>query len=118
MGSIESEQNDPPGTGGKVKDWNFFSKHAHLLFLLALNPTTRVADLASQLELTDRTVRSLLRTLEKAGVVSCERVGRNNCYSIDYSVELTHLLEKEFLYESVVSDVVESRKSAIASEDS
>ena len=106
MSSNSEQIRDSSSGGAQPASWNFFSKHAHLLFLLAANPSSRVSDLAREMDMTDRSIRSLLRTLEAANVVTSERVGRNNCYSIDYSVELTHILEKKFLFEPVVNEIV------------
>lgn len=62
--------------------WSLFSNHARVLFLLARSPHARLADLASQLELTERTVLRLIGELVDAGLLRKIREGRRNRYEI------------------------------------
>jgi len=59
------------------------STAGQVLVLVALNPETRVRDIAAQIQVTDRTVMLALSNLVESGLVSVERRGRRNTYKVD-----------------------------------
>ena len=62
--------------------WTFLSNHAHVLICLDQQPDARLRDLAARVGLTERAVQSIVRDLERAGVVTRIREGRRNRYRI------------------------------------
>jgi DNA-binding transcriptional ArsR family regulator len=81
---------EPPD---KSHSWTFLSNHAHVLVTLAKDPSARLRDVAAQVGITERAVQRLVANLEEAGVLTKERDGRRNHYSIDKSCPLRHPLE-------------------------
>jgi len=73
--------------------WTFFSNYAHVLVCLAKDPSTRLRDIAAQVGITERAAQRIVGHLEDAGVLTKDRHGRRNHYSIDEERPLRHPLE-------------------------
>ena len=76
-----------------VRHWTFLSNHAHVLVCLALDPDSRLRDVATQVGITERAVQKIVSDLEEAGVIVRERAGRRNTYRVNLDVPLRHALE-------------------------
>ena len=57
------------------------------------SPDLLLREVASQVGITERAVQRIVSELEEAGVLSREKVGRRNRYSLTLSVPLRHPLE-------------------------
>jgi len=75
-------------------DWTFLSNHAHVIVCLALEPDSRIRDMAERVGVTERTVTGIIADLEDAGILSIEKVGRRNRYRINRRARLRHSLEE------------------------
>lgn len=75
-------------------DWTFLSNHAHVIVCLALEPDSRIRDMAERVGVTERTVTGIIADLEDAGILSIEKVGRRNRYRINRRARLRHPLEE------------------------
>lgn len=73
--------------------WTFFSNYGHVLVCLARNPDTRLRDIAAQVGITERAAQRIVKHLEEACVLSKERDGRRNHYTINLHQPLRHGLE-------------------------
>ena len=76
-----------------VRHWTFLSNHAHVLVCLAIDPDSRLRDVATQVGITERAVQKIVSDLEEAGVIVRERTGRRNTYRVNLDVPLRHALE-------------------------
>lgn len=76
-----------------ARHWTFLSNHGHVLICLALDPETRLRDVAASVGITERAVQKIVDDLEEAGIVTRERSGRRNRYRLNVSVPLRHRLE-------------------------
>ena len=72
--------------------WSGLSSHAHVLILIAADPTARQRDLAARLDLTTRTVAMNVADLAAEGYVSVIREGRRNRYTVHRGAALRHPL--------------------------
>ncbi len=63
-------------------DWGFLSNHGRAMLFIAGQPDARLRDLASALDVTERTAFGIVADLTEAGYLVKERVGRRNCYHI------------------------------------
>lgn len=90
--------------------WTFFSNHAHVLVTLAKDPSARLRDVADQVGITERAVQTIVAHLDEAGILSKERDGRRNHYTIDESVPLRHPLEAHKTVGSLVRMVLDPAK--------
>lgn len=89
--------------------WTFFSNHTHVLVCLARDPTARLRDVADQVGITERATQRIVGHLETAGVLSKERDGRRNCYSINMDHPLRHSLESHKTVGSLLQMVLDDR---------
>ena len=58
------------------------TNHARVLLLIARDPDTRLRDLATELEVTERTAFGIVSDLTEAGYLIKEKNGRRNRYQI------------------------------------
>jgi len=80
----------PTAPGG----WTFLTNHTHVLVCLADDPGLRLRDVAARVGLTERAVQRIVAELEAGGVLTRERDGRRNRYTIEGRVPLRHPLEQ------------------------
>lgn len=59
-----------------------FSTVGHVFLFIACHPESRVREIASHVKVTDRTVIVALSQLVEAGLVTVERRGRRNAYTV------------------------------------
>jgi DNA-binding MarR family transcriptional regulator len=89
------------------RHWTFLSNHAHVLVCIALDPDTRLRDVAAEVGITERAVQGIVRDLEAAGVIVRERLGRRNAYRMRLDVALRHPLEAHRSVRSLLSMVLD-----------
>ena len=75
------------------ESWTFFSNYAHVLVCLAHKPQPTARQISIQVGITERAVQRILVNLLKAGVITVEKDGRRNRYTIDPDQRLRHPLE-------------------------
>lgn len=51
-----------------TSSWTFLTNHAHVLMLLAKNPSERIRDLAAEVGITERAVQRIIVELETDGI--------------------------------------------------
>ena len=77
-----------------VNGWTFLTNHTHVLVCLLRNPETRLRDVATQVGITERAVQRIIAEFEQAAVITREKDGRRNRYTINTQTALRHPLEK------------------------
>ena len=75
--------------------WTYLTNHFHVLLVLYKEPDSRIRDLSEQVGITERAVQKILAELMESGVISIEKYGRRNHYTIDQGVHLKHQLESK-----------------------
>jgi DNA-binding transcriptional ArsR family regulator len=55
----------------------------HVLIAIAMRPDSRVRDIATAINVTERTVLISISQLADAGVISVEKTGRRNLYKVN-----------------------------------
>jgi biotin operon repressor len=90
-----------------LRHWTFLSNHAHVLVCLALDPDSRLRDVASSVGITERAVQKIVSDLEEAGVIVRERQGRRNSYRLSLEVPLRHPLESHRTVGTLLSLVLD-----------
>ena len=65
-----------------MKTWTFVSNHGMVLSVVAENSRITATEVASQLEITERSVRRIINDLEEAGYISKVKQGRRNVYTV------------------------------------
>ena len=76
-------------------DWSFLTNHARALVYIANHPDARLRDLASALDVTERTAYGMVVDLTEAGYVVKERDGRRNRYHIQDHLPLRDTVSQE-----------------------
>jgi hypothetical protein len=82
-------------TESPSRHWTFLSNHAHVLVCLALDPNSRLRDVALSVGITERAVQKIVDDLQEEGVIRRERAGRRNAYRFNVNVPLRHPLEAQ-----------------------
>ena len=78
-------------TGGNdFHRWRFVTNHAHVLELIARDPTTRLRDIAVAVGITERTAAQIVNDLVAAGYLTKTREGRRNRYVVHNEMPLRH----------------------------
>jgi DNA-binding Lrp family transcriptional regulator len=90
-----------------ARHWTFLSNHAHVLICLALDPDSRLRDVATSVGITERAVQKIVSDLEEAQVIVRERSGRRNSYRLNVDVPLRHPLESHRNVGSLLSLVLD-----------
>ncbi|WP_351224907.1 helix-turn-helix domain-containing protein [Streptomyces sp. NPDC002133] len=75
--------------------WTFLTNHTRVLSAIARDPWVRIRDLASMLQLTERTVQALVADLEEAGYLTHTREGRRNKYQVITGGKFRHPAEAD-----------------------
>ena len=86
--------------------WTFLSNHGHVLVCLAVDPNTRLRDIAAQVGITERAIQKILGDLEGAGIITRIREGRRNRYVVHPDAPLRHPLEAHQSVGDLLSMVV------------
>lgn len=82
-----------PSSTPPTTRWTFLSNHAHVLICLAQDPETRLRDVATRVGITERAVQKIVMELEEAGVVTRQKEGRRNHYTLHTDRPLRHPIE-------------------------
>lgn len=89
---MDDRRRPPPAAA--PDGWTFLGNHAHVLFVLAEDPTCRLRDVAARVGITERAVARLVADLAGEGYVEVEREGRRNRYRVHGELPLRHPLER------------------------
>ena len=73
--------------------WGFLSNHTHVLVCLYQDPDMRLNEISVRVGLTLRIVQKIIKELTDEKVISIEKVGRRNRYSINGEYPFRHELE-------------------------
>src|ERR687887_1851548 len=77
-------------SGNEDQSFRFVTNHAHVLQVIAADPTVRLRDIAETVGITERTAAQIITDLEQAGYLSKSRVGRRNRYEVHEELPLRH----------------------------
>lgn len=87
-------KNTPPAAKKEISSsWTFFSNHAHVLLCLHRDGDSVLKEVAVEVGITERAVQKIVSELEAGGILSREKVGRRNHYSINAKAKLRHPIE-------------------------
>ena len=68
--------------------WRFLTKHALVIIHLYLHPRSTLREIAAGAGITERSVTTIIKQMERAGLVSHVKAGRSNSYSVDVDAVL------------------------------
>jgi len=76
-----------------MSDWNFFSNHAHVIFILSLKESITIRELALEVGITERFAHKVISELSINGYVTINKKGRQNHYKVNQRKKLRHHIE-------------------------
>jgi DNA-binding MarR family transcriptional regulator len=91
-----------------MERWSFLTNHARALVCIAKDPGLRLRDIATALDITERSAYGIVADLTDAGYVLKERDGRRNRYQIQKHVPLRDSISREAAIGEVLDVLVES----------
>jgi len=80
-----------------MKKWNFITNHGLLLLYISHNPQCTMREMASALNVTERSIQRVLDNLASEGYVTWERTGKGNIYEINNTRGLKHELTRDVI---------------------
>ena len=78
-----------------MAEWSFLTNHARVLMCIAHDPGIRLRDIASTLDITERTAYGIVTDLTEGGYVVKEKDGRRNRYEIQAHLPLREPISRE-----------------------
>lgn len=76
-------------------EWSFLTNHSRALLFIAHDPEARLRDLATALDVTERTAYGIVADLTDAGYLVKEKDGRRNRYHIQDHLTLRDRISRE-----------------------
>lgn len=77
------------------KQWTFLTNHAIVLLYLARHSRITARELAQELRITERAVRTIIADLAVAGYIGKTREGRQIKYDVDHEMPLRHRTQQD-----------------------
>jgi hypothetical protein len=96
---------------GVAEEWKFLTNHAKAILFICDHPDARLRDLASALDVTERTAVGIVADLPDAGYVVKERAGRRNRYHIQDQVPLGGTIGRERTIGEMLALLGDGRKA-------
>ena len=78
-----------------MSEWSFLSSHARALVCIAHDPGVRLRDIATTLDITERSAFGIVTDLTEAGYVAKDKDGRRNRYRIQAHLPLPEAIGRE-----------------------
>jgi DNA-binding IclR family transcriptional regulator len=92
-----------------MSEWSFLTNHGRVLLCIAQDPGVRLRDIATALDITERTAHGLVTDLTAAGVVVKEKDGRRNRYQIQEHLPLREASSRERTIGDVLNLLLETK---------
>jgi DNA-binding IclR family transcriptional regulator len=78
-----------------MTSWAFLSNHGRALLCIARDQEVRLREIATDLDVTERSAYSIVSDLAEAGYIVKEREGRRNRYQIQRHLRLPEAPDRE-----------------------
>ena len=91
-----------------MAEWSFLTNHARALACIADDPGIRLRDIATMLDITERSAFAIVADLTKDGYVVKEKDGRRNRYSVQPHAPLREAVGREQTVGELLSILVEA----------
>ena len=91
-----------------MTEWSFLTNHARVLVCIAHDPGVRLRDIATTLDITERSAYSIVTDLTTSGYVVKAKDGRRNRYQIQAHLPLREAITQQRTIGEVLDVLVES----------
>jgi DNA-binding MarR family transcriptional regulator len=92
-----------------MAEWSFLTNHARVLVCIAHDPGVRLRDIATTLDITERSAYGIVTDLTAGGYVVKTKDGRRNRYQIQSHLPLREAITQERTIGEVLDVLVESK---------
>lgn len=86
-----------------MSNWTFFTNHAHVIFVIALDSSITVREISIRVGITERAVLRIISELADDEMLSISKNGRSNVYSVNLDAHFRHDIEKN----CTVGDIID-----------
>jgi hypothetical protein len=94
-----------------MTNWGFLTKHGRALVCIAHDPGVRLRDIATQLDVTERSAYGIVNDLAEAGYVVKDKDGRRNRYQVQAHLPLREAIGREPTIGEVLELLVDTNTS-------
>jgi hypothetical protein len=94
-----------------MANWGFLTKHGRALVCIAHDPGVRLRDIATQLDVTERSAYGIVNDLAEAGYVVKDKDGRRNRYQVQAHLPLREAIGREPTIGQVLEILVDTNTS-------
>ncbi|MEA2704509.1 MAG: hypothetical protein QOJ69_738 [Actinomycetota bacterium] len=91
-----------------MANWSFLTNHARALVCIAHDPGVRLRDIATSLDVTERSAYAIVTDLAESGYIVKEKDGRRNRYQIQAHLPLRETVARERTIGQVLDLLVEA----------
>ena len=85
-----------------MPEWTFITNHGLVLAYVSKHPQSTAREIASTVNITERTIHKIIADLEADGYIERQKVGRNNTYRVNPHLGLRH----ETTHDVLVGDLL------------
>jgi hypothetical protein len=94
-----------------MANWGFLTKHGRALVCIAHDPGVRLRDIATELDVTERSAYGIVNDLAEAGYVVKDKDGRRNRYQVQAHLPLREAIGREPTIGQVLELLVDKKTS-------
>jgi IclR helix-turn-helix domain len=94
-----------------MANWGFLTKHGRALVCIAHDPGVRLRDIATELDVTERSAYGIVNDLAEAGYVVKDKDGRRNRYQVQAHLPLREAIGRELTIGQVLELLVDTNTS-------
>ena len=94
-----------------MANWGFLTKHGRALVCIAHDPGVRLRDIATELDVTERSAYGIVNDLAEAGYVVKDKDGRRNRYQVQAHLPLREAMGREPTIGQVLELLVDTNTS-------
>ena len=94
-----------------MANWGFLTKHGRALVCIAHDPGVRLRDIATALDVTERSAYGIVNDLAEAGYVVKDKDGRRNRYQVQAHLPLREAIGREPTIGQVLELLVDTNTS-------
>jgi hypothetical protein len=94
-----------------MANWGFLTKHGRALVCIAHDPGVRLRDIATELDVTERSAYGIVNDLAEAGYVVKDKDGRRNRYQVQAHLPLREAIGREPTIGEVLELLVDTNTS-------
>ena len=91
-----------------MAEWSFLTNHARALVCIAHDPGVRLRDIATSVDITERSAFGIVNDLISSGYIVKDKNGRRNRYSIQTDLPLGEAIGRERTIGEVLEILVET----------